>query len=51
MFDHFWDFDNLSKMERQTKQRSRDLDPLLGPLWVFGICNWKGMLARGFTHA
>jgi hypothetical protein len=51
MFDCFWDFDSLSKMERQTKQRSRDLGPLLGPFWVLGICNGKGMSVRGFTHA
>jgi hypothetical protein len=37
MFDHFWDFDSLSKMERQMKQRLQNLDPLLGPFWVFGI--------------
>jgi hypothetical protein len=29
-----WDFDSLSKEERKTKQRPRDLDPLLGPFWV-----------------
>jgi hypothetical protein len=34
--DLFWDFDSLSKEERKTKQRSRDLDPLLDPFWVLG---------------
>jgi hypothetical protein len=36
MFDQFWDFDSLSKMERQTKQRLRNLGPLLGLFLVFG---------------
>jgi hypothetical protein len=35
--DLFWDFDSLSKEERKMKQRSRDLNPLLGPFWVFEI--------------
>jgi hypothetical protein len=35
--DLFWDFNSLSKEERKTKQRSRDIGPLLGPFWVFGI--------------
>jgi hypothetical protein len=38
-FDLFWDFDSLSKEERKTKQRSRDLDPFLGPFWDLGLCN------------
>jgi hypothetical protein len=33
------DFDSLSKAERKTKQRSRDLDLFLGPFWDLGICN------------
>jgi hypothetical protein len=45
--DLFWNFDSLSKEERKTKRRSRDLDPLFGFL---GICNGKGMSAHGFTH-
>jgi hypothetical protein len=32
----FWDFDSLSKEERKMKQRSWDLNPFLGPFWVFG---------------
>jgi hypothetical protein len=36
IFDHFWDFDNLSKMEHQTKQRLQNLGPLLGPFLGFG---------------
>jgi hypothetical protein len=36
IFDCFWDFDSLSKMEHNTKQKSWKLDPFLGPLWVFG---------------
>jgi hypothetical protein len=43
MFDHFWDFDNQSKMERQTKQRSWDLGPLLGPFWGF----WDNVTGKG----
>jgi hypothetical protein len=35
--DLFWDFENLSKEERKTKQRSWDFSPLLGPFWVFWI--------------
>jgi hypothetical protein len=42
MFDLFWDFDSLSKVERKTKQRSWDLDPFLGPFWDLGICNGYG---------
>jgi hypothetical protein len=34
MFDHFWEFDNLLKMECQTKQRLWNLDPLLG-FWEY----------------
>jgi hypothetical protein len=33
--DLFWDFDSLSKEECKSKQRSRDLDPLLGPFLGF----------------
>jgi hypothetical protein len=51
IFDHFWDFDSLSKMEHHMKKILQNLDPILGPFWVLGICNRKGMLARGFTHA
>jgi hypothetical protein len=36
MLDHFWDFDNLSKMERQTKRILRNLGTLLGSLLGFG---------------
>jgi hypothetical protein len=40
IFDHFWDFDNLSKKVRKAKRRSSNLDPLfgsfLGPFWIFG---------------
>jgi hypothetical protein len=48
--DLFWDFDSLSKEERKTKRRSRDLGPFLGPFWVLGICNGNGMSTHGFTH-
>jgi hypothetical protein len=44
------DFDNLSKVEHKTKQRSWDLDPFLGPFRVLGLCNGNGMSAHGFTH-
>jgi hypothetical protein len=51
MFDLFWDFDSLSKVERKMKQRSWDL----APFWVlFGIWEYvtgMGMSAHGFTHA
>jgi hypothetical protein len=33
----FWDFDSLSKDDQNTKWKSRDLNPFLGPFWVFGI--------------
>jgi hypothetical protein len=36
------DFDSLSKVEHGTKQRSRDLDPFLGPFWDWGICKGYG---------
>jgi hypothetical protein len=36
------DFDNLSKEERKTKQRLRDLVHFLGPFWDLGICNGYG---------
>jgi hypothetical protein len=29
--DLFWDFDSLSKMEHEMKQRLKDLSPFLGP--------------------
>jgi hypothetical protein len=34
MFDHFGDFNSLSKMERQTKRRLRNIGPLLG-FWEY----------------
>jgi hypothetical protein len=45
MFDLFWDFDNLSKMERKMKKRSWDLEPLFGSLsvileYVMGMGCW-----------
>jgi hypothetical protein len=43
MFDHFWDFDSLSKIELQMKQRLRNLDPLLGPFLVF----WEYVMGNG----
>jgi hypothetical protein len=36
IFDHFWDFDSLLKMECQTKRRLHNLNPLLGPFLGFG---------------
>ena len=36
IFDHFWDFDILSKMEHNVKQKSWKLDPFLGHFWVLG---------------
>jgi hypothetical protein len=42
MFDLFWDFDRLSKVERKSKQRSWDLDPLFRDFWVLGLCNGYG---------
>jgi hypothetical protein len=36
IFDRFWDFDSLSKMERQTKWRLQNLGPRLGPFLGFG---------------
>jgi hypothetical protein len=29
----------LSKVERKSKRRSRDLDPLFRGFWVLGLCN------------
>jgi hypothetical protein len=49
-FDLLWDFDSLLKEERKMKQRSRDLNPFLGPFWDLGICNGNGMSAHGLTH-
>jgi hypothetical protein len=48
--DLFWDFNSLSKEEKKTKWRSRDIDPFLGPFWDMGICNGNGTLTHGFTH-
>jgi hypothetical protein len=36
MFDHSWDFDSLSKMERQMKQILQNPGPLLGPFGFLG---------------
>jgi hypothetical protein len=36
IFDCFWDFDNLLKMERNRKRKSWKLDLFLGPFWVLG---------------
>jgi hypothetical protein len=41
--DLFWDFDSLSKEERKTKQRSRDLGPPLGPFLGF----WDNVTGKG----
>jgi hypothetical protein len=49
-FDLFWDFDRLSKVERKSKQKSRNLGPFLG---IFGFWYYvmsMGMSAHGFTH-
>jgi hypothetical protein len=45
--DLFWDLDSLSKKEHKSKQRSRDLDPILDPFWDLGICNGYGMSPMG----
>ena len=37
IFNHFWDFDSMLKMERKTKQRSWDLGSFLGIFGVLGI--------------
>jgi hypothetical protein len=51
MFDLFWDFDGLSKVEHKMKQRSRDLGPFLR-LFGFGdYVTGMGMSAHGFTHS
>jgi hypothetical protein len=42
MFDLFWDFDRMSKAERKSKRRSRDLNPLFRYIWVLGLCNGCG---------
>jgi hypothetical protein len=44
MFDLFWDFDRLSKAERKSKQRSRDLNPFLG---IFGF--WAYVTGMGMS--
>jgi hypothetical protein len=41
----------MSKVERKTKQRSQDLDPLLGIFWIWDYVMGMGMSAHGFTHA
>jgi hypothetical protein len=49
--DLFWDFDSLSKEERKTKRRSRDLDPLL--VLFLGFWEYvmgKGCNGRGVNH-
>jgi hypothetical protein len=48
---YFWDFDRLSKVERKSKQRSRDLSPFLGIFGFWAYVTGMGMLAHGFTHA
>ena len=50
MFDLFWDFDRLSKVECNLKRRSWDLNPLFRDFRVLGLCNRYGMSAHGFTH-
>jgi hypothetical protein len=35
IFDHFWNFNSLSKMEHNAKQRSWKLDPFLGSFLGF----------------
>jgi hypothetical protein len=47
MFDLFWDFNNLSKEERKTKQRSRDLGPFLGPFWDWDYVTGMGCRPMG----
>jgi hypothetical protein len=42
MFDLFWDFNRLLKVERKSKRISRDLNPFLGPFWDLGLCNGYG---------
>jgi hypothetical protein len=50
MFDLFWDFDRLSKVERKSKRRSRDLGPFLGIFGFWAYVMGMGMSAHGFTH-
>jgi hypothetical protein len=50
MFDLFWDFDRLSKAERKSKWRSRDLGPFLGIFGFWAYVTGMGMSAHGFTH-
>jgi hypothetical protein len=49
-FDLFWDFDRLSKVERKSKRRSRDLGPFLGIFGFWAYVTGMGMSAHGFTH-
>jgi hypothetical protein len=42
MFDLFWDFDKMLKVERKLKWRSRDLDPLFRDFWVLSLCSRNG---------
>jgi hypothetical protein len=42
MFDLFWDFDKLLKVEHKSKRRSQDLGPLFRDFWVLGLCNGYG---------
>jgi hypothetical protein len=50
MFDLFWDFDRLSKVELKSKQRSWDLGPLLGIFGLWAYVTGMEMSAHGFTH-
>jgi hypothetical protein len=51
MFDLFWDFNKMSKVERKPKRRLRDLSPLFRDFWYFwAYATGMGMSAHGFNH-
>jgi hypothetical protein len=41
----------MSKAERKSKWRSRDISPFLGIFWFWAYVMGMGMLAHGFTHS
>jgi hypothetical protein len=49
-FELFWGFNGLSKVERKSKRRSRDLSPLFRYFRFWAYVTGMGMLAHGFTH-
>jgi hypothetical protein len=50
MFDLFWDFDRLLKVEHKSKRRSWDLGPFLGIFGFWAYVTGMGMSTHGFTH-